>query len=262
MKIALGIEYDGSGFYGWQIQAEGRTVQGCVEEALARICDHPVRVYCAGRTDTGVHSAGQVVHFETCARRDPGAWILGVNANLPGDVSIIWARSVEPDFHARYSAITRSYRYLILNRRARSGLMRSRITFEPRPLDEHLMRAAARYLEGKQDFSAFRAAGCQSKSPVRTIHSLEVRRCGSMVSIDVEANAFLQHMVRNIAGVLMEIGRCRAAPEWAGEVLLSRNRALGGVTAPPDGLYFLNVCYPARFALPECDDPVILISGA
>jgi tRNA pseudouridine38-40 synthase len=249
VKLALGLEYDGSGFYGWQVQAAVRTVQACVEEALSKIADHPVTVYCAGRTDTGVHARGQVIHIETHSHREARAWVLGTNVNLPRDISILWARPVEDDFHARFSAIGRSYRYLILNRPTRPVC--PQITWECRHLDENSMQEAANYLVGEHDFSVYRAQGCQAKNPVRTIYRLDVTRKGSIIVIEIEANAFLYHMVRNIVGVLMAIGRGEASPSWAKDVLDGGKRTHGGITAPAEGLYLTGIRYPAKYSLPQ-----------
>ena len=255
MRIALGIEYDGAGFKGWQLQRHGvRTVQGELEDALARVAAHPVRLSCAGRTDTGVHAVGQVVHFDTEAEREPRNWVLGGNVNLPPDVAIHWARAVDPRFHARFSAQARSYRYLILNRPTRSSLLHGRTTWVHRTLDADLMHAAGQALVGTHDFSSYRAIGCQAKSPVRTLHRLAVHRRGDLIELYVHANAFLHHMIRNIAGVLMAIGRAERPTDWAAEVLELQDRTLGGVTAPPDGLYFERVWYPDEYAIPEPPD--------
>lgn len=251
MRIALGIEYDGSDFAGWQLQeGEVRSVQGAVEQALSRVADHPVRVVCAGRTDAGVHATAQVVHFDTHAERSMRSWVYGANANLPKSVSVQWARPVGDDFHARFSAVRRRYRYVILNREVRPTFLAWRVAWEYRPLDETLMRRAARDLVGEHDFSAYRAVACQAKSPVRSLYELAVSRDRDLVILDLEANAFLHHMVRNIAGVLMDIGAGKQAPGWAREVLESRDRTLGGVTAQPHGLYLTGVGYPAHFDLP------------
>jgi len=251
MRIALGIEYDGSDFAGWQLQESGvRTVQGNVEYALSQVADHPLRVICAGRTDAGVHATAQVVHFDTEAERNPRSWVHGANANLPRSVSVQWARSVAVDFHARFSAVRRRYRYVILNREVRPSFLTWRVAWDYRPLNEMLMREAARSLVGEHDFSAYRALACQAKSPVRTLYELNVSRDGELVLLDLEANAFLHHMVRNIAGVLMDIGAGKRPPGWACEVLESRDRSLGGVTAPPHGLYLTGVTYPDHFGLP------------
>jgi tRNA pseudouridine38-40 synthase len=252
MRIALGVEYDGSGFKGWQLQRhQVRTVQGELEAALASVAAHPVRVSCAGRTDTGVHGVGQVVHFDTEAERAPRNWVLGANANLPPDVAVTWAQPVSEAFHARFSAESRSYCYLILNRPTRSSLLAGRATWVHKPLEAARMHEAGQALVGTHDFSSYRALGCQAKSPVRTLHSLRVERFGELISLRVHANAFLHHMIRNIAGVLIAIGRQEQPVSWAAEVLELRDRTLGGVTAAPDGLYFERVWYPADFALPE-----------
>jgi tRNA pseudouridine38-40 synthase len=251
MRIALGIEYDGSDFAGWQSQAGGvRTVQGSVEKALSQVADHPLRVICAGRTDAGVHATAQVIHFDTEAARGMRSWIYGANANLPKDVSVQWGRFVPDDFHARFSAVRRRYRYVILNREIRPSFLDSRVTWEYRPLKEALMSKAAQSLIGEHDFSSYRALACQAKSPVRVLYELNVRRDGELIFLDLEANAFLHHMVRNIAGVLMDIGAGKCPPDWAGEVLESRDRTLGGVTAAPHGLYLAGVTYPDHFDLP------------
>ncbi len=250
MRVALGIEYDGNGFSGWQLQAGVRTVQACVEAALAKVADHPVRVICAGRTDTGVHARGQVVHFDTRAKRTPHSWVFGANANLPGDISVRWAQQVDDGFHARFDALRRHYRYVIYNHRIRPAIAARQVSWEYRPLDENAMAEAGEGLLGEHDFSSYRAYACQAKSAIRTIYRLEVARHGDYVIIDVEANAFLHHMVRNIAGVLMSIGAGERPPAWAAEVLARRDRQLGGVTAPPQGLYFVRVDYPQRYGLP------------
>ncbi len=250
MRIALGVEYDGSDFSGWESQPQRRTVQAALEAALSSVADTPVRTVCAGRTDAGVHALAQVVHFDSRAERASHEWVLGANSNLPGDVSVRWARPVADDFHARYSALRRHYRYVIDNRRERPALLRSRAAWERAPLDASSMQAAGSHLVGEHDFSSFRAAGCQAKSAVRTVATLEVRRHGPLVIIDIAANAFLQHMVRNIAGVLMEIGKGKRQPEWARQLLAERDRTLGAVTAPPVGLYLIRIDYAPEHGLP------------
>lgn len=251
MKIALGVEYDGSRFHGWQAQKDGvRTVQSELERALAQVADHPVRVICAGRTDTGVHATGQVVHFETESIRTSRNWILGANVNLPPDVCINWAKQVADDFHARFSATGRGYRYWILNRMTRSALKAGRATWIHRPLDAERMHLAGQALVGTHDFSSYRALQCQAKSPVRTLRQLMVRREGELIQLQVTADAFLHHMIRNIAGVLIAIGEGEQPIEWAREVLDYRDRTLGGVTAPPHGLYFEQVEYPEQYEIP------------
>lgn len=251
MKIALGVEYDGTDFHGWQFQGDVRSVQECLERALSKVADHPVTVHCAGRTDTGVHASGQVVHFETDANRTNRSWVLGTNVNLPADVSINWARRMPGDFHARYSAIGRHYRYLILNRATRSALWRARATWIHQPLDERVMHRAAQHLVGTHDFTTYRALACQAKHPVRTIHRLEVTRQGELITLDVHADAFLHHMVRNIAGVLITIGKGEQDESWSREILELQDRTKGGITAAPQGLCLSRVDYPEKYLFGE-----------
>jgi len=251
VRIAIGVEYDGRAFHGWETQRNGRSVQQELERALARVADEPVRTVCAGRTDARVHALAQVAHFDCGAARTPRSWVLGTNSHLPGDVAVTWARAVGTDFHARFSARSRSYRYAILNRAVRPALLAGQVTWERRPLDAAAMARAATALLGEHDFSAFRASGCQARTPVRTLHRLEVWRRDDLVLLDVRANAFLHHMVRNLAGVLMAIGAGRERERWAADVLAGRDRSRGGVTAPPDGLYLTAVEYRAPFALPS-----------
>jgi tRNA pseudouridine38-40 synthase len=250
MRIALGVEYDGRDFHGWERQSHARSVQTCVERALSKVADEPVSSVCAGRTDARVHSLSQVVHFDTGAHRSERSWVLGANAHLPDDVSVLWAHEVDDSFHARFSAMSRSYHYVILNRLVRPGALRGRVTWQNQPLDDLAMARAASALIGQHDFSAFRASKCQAKSPVRTLHELAVSRNGEYVVLSVRANAFLQHMVRNLAGVLMAIGTGAQPVTWAAYVLASRDRRCGGVTASPHGLYFTAVQYPEHFSLP------------
>lgn len=250
MRIALGIEYDGTGYVGWQRQKSGTGVQEPLEKAIQIVADAPVEVVCAGRTDAGVHAAGQVIHFDTAAERTPRGWLLGINSNLPDDVNVTWASPVSDEFHARFSAQSRSYRYLILNRLQRSALFRRRAWWVYEPLDEKAMSEAAAMLLGRHDFSAFRAAGCQAPTATREITQLSVQRQGNWVIVDVTANAFLQHMVRNITGTLVAIGRGEKDPTWARIVLESADRKQGGIAAPPHGLTFMDVCYPASFGVP------------
>ncbi len=249
-RIAVGIEYDGSAYCGWQAQPALASVQAVAEEALSRIAAAPVALVCAGRTDAGVHALGQVAHFDTEATRPMRSWVLGANSELPADVSVCWALPVPEHFHARFSAEARTYRYLILNRTARSALHARRAAWVHRPLDAERMNAAARLLEGEHDFSAFRAAECQAKSPIRRLQRLSVERQGEWIRIEATANAFLHHMVRNLAGLLIAIGRGDAEPTWAGELLATRDRTQGAATAPAAGLYFVAVRYPAAFGVP------------
>ena len=248
-RIILGLEYDGSGFSGWQWQPEKRSVQQTVESALSKVADRPVTVICAGRTDAGVHALEQIVHFDVAVERELHAWMLGGNSYLPNDVKIIWAKEAIDDFHARYSAIARFYRYIILNRPAKSALSYRQVTWYYPLLDAEKMHHAAQRLIGEHDFSSFRAQGCQSKSPFRMLHFIDVYRDGDKVVIELSANAFLHHMVRNIAGVLLQIGAGRQAEDWTSELLEVKSRKMAGVTAPPDGLYLGAVFYPNRYGL-------------
>lgn len=251
MRVAVGIEYDGSKFNGWQFQKNGASVQEKVELALSQVANHPVRVMCAGRTDAGVHALGQVVHFDTDSQRSERSWVFGSNANLPKSVAALWAREVDEEFHARFSARKRRYRYVIFNRHVRPTFLTHRVTWDHRPLDVERMAQAAMPLVGEHDFNAYRATGCQAKSPVRTVHELSVSRKEDLVIIDIVANAFLHHMVRNIVGVLSAIGAGEQPVNWSQQVLESRERALGGVTAPPYGLYLVDVEYESKFDLPK-----------
>ena len=251
MRFALGIEYDGTGFLGWQRLAHGATVQGAVEAALSRVADHAVQVTCAGRTDAGVHARCQVVHFDSEAERTPRGWMLGANANLPGSVGVRWVRTVAGDFHARHGARARRYRYSILNRAARPALEARYVAWERQPLDVAAMHAAAQALLGENDFSAFRTVACQARTPFRNVHSIEVTRDGERVAIEIEANAFLHHMVRNIVGSLLPVGRGERAVGWPGELLAGRDRSAAGPTAPAAGLCFIAPRYPREAGLPD-----------
>ena len=253
-RIALGVEYDGTHFHGWQTQSGVPSVQAALEAALSRVADHPVIVHCAGRTDTGVHALEQVVHFDTTATRTERSWVLGANVNLPPTVGVRWAHPVTADFHARFSAQARHYRYQILARRTRSPLQRDRAVWVHEALDLDRMRTAAVALVGEHDFSSFRAVGCQAKSPIRCVRYLELSEHDGLIVLAIGANGFLHHMVRNIAGVLMAIGRGEASPDWTRELLAVRDRRLGGVTAPPHGLYFVRADYPADFHLPQSEN--------
>ncbi len=250
MLIACGVEYDGAGFSGWQRQQNAPSVQAEVEAALSKVANHPVQLFCAGRTDTGVHATHQVIHFETTAERSERSWMRGTNTSLPAEIALTWTRQVNDDFHARFSAMARRYRYIIFQRNVPSALLRRRVTWTHETLDAGRMQAGADYLLGEHDFSSYRATVCQAKSPVRTVHQLDISHQGDFIYLDIEANAFLHHMVRNIAGVLMAIGRSEQEPVWAQEILEHRDRARGGVTAPASGLYLVGVRYPERFGLP------------
>ncbi len=251
MRIALGIEYDGSRFLGWQTQPDGGTVQDAVENALAGIAAALVRVTCAGRTDSGVHACEQVVHFDTDAKRPGSAWVRGVNALLPDSVAVLWSRAVSTEFHARYSATSRSYRYVLVNRAVRPALCARRAGWYHQPLDIDAMREAAMRLVGEHDFSSFRSAECQAKSPVRVVEALDIARRGERIDLVVRANAFLHHMVRNIVGSLVYVGAGRRPAAWISEVLEARDRGRAAPTFSPDGLYLESVRYPAHWGLPS-----------
>lgn len=251
MRIAAAVEYDGRPYSGWQIQDGVKTVQDKIERALSKVADHPVRVVCAGRTDTGVHAASQVIHFDTPAMRSEYSWVRGTNTHLPESICLSWAKPVTDNFHARFMARRRSYRYIILNRPIRPAYLMGKVVWEHRPLDVTRMAAAAQCLIGEHDFSSYRAQACQAKSPVRTMYNVDVSRSGEFIYLDVCANAFLHHMVRNIAGVLMSIGAGEKPVEWAKQVLEHRDRTKGGITALAAGLYLVRVDYDAEFNLPD-----------
>ena len=251
MRIALGIEYDGTAYNGWQRQKTGLGVQQRLEEALEKVAAHAVEVTCAGRTDTGVHASGQVVHFDTQSTRDDRGWLLGANSNLPNDISVMWARQVDEDFHARFMATGRNYRYRILNRLERSALHRHRAWWVYSPMDAEKMHEAAQHLLGEHDFSAFRAAGCRANTPHRNITKISVEREGDWITLEVSANAFLQHMVRNITGSLAAVGEGEESVGWIAEVLESRDRKRGGIAAPPHGLTLVSVDYPVAANIPK-----------
>lgn len=253
MRIALGIEYDGQRYYGWQRQREVPTIQAELERALAHIANEPVAVTCAGRTDAGVHATGQVVHFETPAVRPERAWTLGTNVHLPDDIAIRWAQPVAADFNARFSARARRYRYLIYNAPLRPGILHGGVTHSYYALDAGRMHRAAQCLVGEHDFSAFRASQCQSHSPWREVHWVRVSRLGHYLVVDIQANAFVHHMVRNIVGSLMVVGQGEQSEQWLAELLVSGDRRLSGATAPPDGLYLVQVSYPSEWGLPSSE---------
>jgi tRNA pseudouridine38-40 synthase len=250
MRFAIGIEYDGSAYNGWQSQASGAGVQERLEAALGAVAGHALTVHGAGRTDRGVHAIGQVGHFDSDSHRTLRGWLLGANSNLPADINLTWIAPVAPEFHARFSARSRRYRYVVLNRLVRSALLRQRVWWVHRPLDAERMHRAGQLLLGKHDFSAFRAAGCQAKTAVRHVHELTVSRDGDLVTIDIRADAFLQRMVRNVAGTLVEVGLCERSEAWVGEVLAGQDRTRAGVAAPPDGLTLVEVSYPREFGIP------------
>jgi tRNA pseudouridine38-40 synthase len=251
LRIALGIEYDGTDFHGWQRLTHGNTVQAAVEAALSFVAAANIEVTCAGRTDAGVHARCQVAHFDTDAQRSERSWVLGTNSRLPRSVALRWARGVSDDFHARYAATVRRYRYLILNRPVRAALDARYVAWERVPLDATSMHEAAQALVGEHDFSAFRASACQANTSRRNLREIAIVREGEHVRVEVEANAFLHHMVRNIVGSLLLVGRGEQPAAWIAQVLAGRNREVAGPTAAPQGLAFLAPRYPARFGLPE-----------
>ncbi|MDR0439935.1 MAG: tRNA pseudouridine(38-40) synthase TruA [Candidatus Accumulibacter sp.] len=255
MRIALGVEYDGAALRGWQKQPGGGTVQDALESALRRIAGERVAAVGAGRTDAGVHATAQVVHFDTQAERPLTAWVRGVNSALPPTIAVRWAQAVDDAFHARFSACGRCYRYLLLNRAQRPGVWHGRVGWHHSPLDEAPMREAARLLLGEHDFSAFRAADCQARTPVKTMRRAEVRRVGEMLVFDFEANAFLHHMVRNIVGSLTYVGQGKQPPEWISELLASRDRTRAAPTFAAAGLYLIGVRYATRWRLPVAENP-------
>lgn len=253
MRIALGVEYDGSRFCGWQSQADGCGVQDVLEQALSGIAAETVRAVAAGRTDTGVHASAQVVHFDTAVARPDSAWVRGVNALLPDSVAVVWAMPVPDEFHARFSAKARRYRYLLLNHPVRPALMAGKVGWHHLPLDLARMQQAAGMLLGEQDFSAFRAAECQAKSPIKHLYRADISQQGDFVVFDFHANAFLHHMVRNLVGCLVYVGKGKHEPAWLDEVLASRERRLAAPTFAPDGLYLTGIEYDAKWQLPAHD---------
>ncbi|HHR6028791.1 TPA: tRNA pseudouridine(38-40) synthase TruA [Providencia alcalifaciens] len=250
-RIALGIEYNGSRYYGWQRQQEVQSVQGCLEAALSKIAAEPISVNCAGRTDAGVHATGQVVHFETSAIRKEAAWTMGSNTHLPDDIAVRWCKPVDDEFHARFSATARRYRYVIFNHRYRPAILSNGVTHFHFPLDEKRMHQAAQALLGERDFTSFRAVQCQSKTPWRNVMHVNVTRHGNYVVVDIKANAFVHHMVRNIVGSLLEIGCGNQDIDWMAHLLELKDRTKAAATAKAEGLYLVSVDYPEKFGLPQ-----------
>lgn len=253
MRIACGIEYDGEPFFGFQMQKQEPTVQSCLEKAISQVANHPVRVYCAGRTDTGVSASHQVIHFETSAVRSERQWTLGINTALHDGVVVLWVQQVTDDFHARFSAQSRSYEYRILNRNVRPAIERHHLTWILQPLDYHAMHNAAQHLLGIHDFSAFRSSKCQAHNPERHLQHSEVSKEGNIVIFKFTANAFLHHMIRNIVGTLLKVGKGEQPIEWVKQVLSSKDRTQAGMTAPPNGLTFTNVTYDDEYGIPSND---------
>ncbi len=255
MRLALGVSYNGSGYEGWQSQLSGNTIQDKLESALAKFAAQPVRTLCAGRTDAGVHGLMQVVHFDTGLKRDTTSWVRGTNAFLPRDVAVQWAREVPAEFHCRGSAIARRYAYVVLESPVRPSVEAGRVGWVYRPLNDDVMKKAANHLLGEHDFSSFRAAQCQAKSPVKTVNRIEISQRagndGSYWRFEFEANAFLHHMIRNIMGCLVAIGQGAHPPEWLSEVMEARRRDAAAPTFSPDGLYFLGPVYEDHYGLPK-----------
>jgi len=251
MRIALGVEYNGCDFNGWQSQPDGHTVQDNIQRAISQIACEPISIIAAGRTDTGVHALEQVIHFDTSTERPLGAWVRGVNALLPKSIAILWAHPVPEEFHARFSAEARSYQYVLINRPARSAVHYGRVGWFHAPLDINAMREAAQYLLGTHDFSALRAAECQAKSPVKILARLDIQQQGDTIIFDFTANAFLHHMVRNIVGCLVYVGKGKHPPLWMRQVLDARQRSLAAPTFAPDGLYLRQIKYDAKWGLPQ-----------
>jgi len=254
VRIALGIEYNGFGFYGWQAQRNLPTIQSELEKALSQVANEPIYLFCAGRTDANVHATGQVVHFDTHAKRHIDAWIWGTNTHLPPTIVVRWAKHVDYHFHARFKAIARRYRYIIINHPIRPAILKTRATWHYYPLDVTRMQAAGQYLMGEQDFTSFRSSQCNSKSPMRSVTDFSIKRHGDIISLEIEANAFLHHMVRNIVGVLLKIGTGQREPDWMQTVLQAKSRRAAAETAPPDGLYLIKVSYPDPYHFPRPND--------
>lgn len=251
MRIALVVEYNGQGFYGWQTQANLPTIQGCLEDALQKVAMLPVAIYCAGRTDAFVHATHQVVHFDAPCERPLRAWTLGTNTHLPPGIVVRAGIEVDDEFHARFSALSRCYRYIIYNHPIRPAILNGKVTWHKIFLDADKMHTAAQYFLGENDFSSFRSSQCESKTPMRNIQEIKVLRKDHYVILEVKANAFLHHMVRNLVGVLIQIGEGNHPPEWAKEVLLAKNRTKAAITADPFGLYLIDVAYPEQFNIPQ-----------
>jgi tRNA pseudouridine38-40 synthase len=258
MRVALGVEYNGHDFYGWQSQPGLVTIQGTLEAALSAIANEPINVFCAGRTDAGVHATGQVIHFDTKAKRHLDAWIFGTNAQLPASMGIRWSRHVDYSFHARFKATSRRYRYIIYNHPVRPAILNTRTCWYYYPLDVERMKIAGSFLIGEQDFTSFRSSKCNSKSPMRNISDFVIQRQGDYVIFEIEANAFLHHMVRNIAGTLMKIGAGFREVDWMQEVLAAKSRRAAAETAAAGGLYMTTVRYPEPYLFP-LSGPLFLI---
>ncbi|MCE1161005.1 MAG: tRNA pseudouridine(38-40) synthase TruA [Burkholderiales bacterium] len=260
-RIALGLQYNGHAFQGWQSQVHGQTVQDTLQKALSQFATIPIQVQCAGRTDTGVHALEQIVHFDVGLERDIHAWVRGTNTYLPETIAVRWACEVSPEFHARFDAFQRTYHYVIYNHPIRSPIWTGRAGWYHKPLDAQKMHKAAQILVGEHDFSAFRASECQANSPIKTMHQIKVERFGDCVLVSVTANAFLHHMVRNIVGSLIYIGSGKQSQEWLGFLLEQKNRALSAPTFSPAGLYLSAIHYPEAYDLPTPRDDFLQALG-
>lgn len=258
MRVALGIEYNGFGYYGWQAQQGLNTIQGCLQDALAKVANEPIFLHCAGRTDANVHATGQVVHFDTRAKRHVDAWLWGTNSHLPPSIVVRFAKHVDYSFHARFKALSRRYRYIIYNNPIRPAILSHRVTWHYYPLDINKMAEAGQFLLGEQDFSSFRSSQCSSNSPMRNVTEFTVKRQGDFVIIEIEANAFLHHMVRNIVGSMLKIGAGFKEIEWMAQVLAAKSRKAAAETAAPDGLYLMQVKYPNPYDFPVPNGPFLI----
>ena len=257
-RVALGIEYDGSEYYGFQKQkSTEQTIQGNLENSISKVANHPIKTFCSGRTDAGVHAFMQVVHFDTESRRSTREWVRGINSYLPHDIKVLWSKEIDETFHARYSATHRSYLYRILNNQTPSALWSKRSLFVPQKLDVRAMRAATKYLIGEHDFSSFRGSGCQSNSPVRTIEDIKILKKNNFITFELRANAFLLHMVRIIIGTLLMVGKKEIKPVEMKNILNEKDRRIAGKTVSSSGLYFLGPKYPAKYHLPDFKDNLI-----
>ena len=257
-RVALGIEYDGSGYYGFQKQkSTEQTIQGNLENSISKVANHSIKTFCSGRTDAGVHAFMQVVHFDTESRRSTREWVRGINSYLPHDIKVLWSKELDETFHARFSATHRSYLYRILNNQTPSALWSKRSLFVPQKLDIRAMRAASKYLIGEHDFSSFRGSGCQSNSPVRTIENIKITKKNNFITFELRANAFLLHMVRIIIGTLLMVGKREIKPVEMKNILNEKDRRISGKTVSSSGLYFLGPKYPTKYQLPDFEDNLI-----
>lgn len=261
-RWALGLEFNGAAFRGWQTQQPGvRSVQATLEAALSRVANHPVTLHAAGRTDAGVHASQMIAHFDSPAPRSARSWIMGTNTLLPREIALRWAVPMPDTFHARFRAVARRYRYVILNQPFRPALLDGQVTHVYQTLDVAAMQAALALMVGTHDFSSFRAVACQSRQPVRTVSHARLSQHGALLVLDIQANGFLHHMVRNIVGTLLSIGQGEQPVNWVSHLLQVQDRTQAGITAPPDGLYFINAYYPPQFVLPQATLGLVWLAG-